>query len=319
MMRLQGTVARGAVAGLIGAAVLATWFLIIDTVQNAPFHTPTFVANTLLDMQGAPTTALLAIYTVLHFAAFVVVGVAVAWLLDKAGLRPLFLLGLVLGFLLFDLIFYAGVIMTGTNVVRELGWPEVLIGNMLAGISLMGYLAYTSDIPPVRLSDMLRDHTTIREGLVAGLAGAIAVMLWFFIFDVVKGRPLFTPGALGSALFLGARGVSQVQVGMETVLGYTGVHLVSFIIVGLIASALIEGARREPHVLLALVLLFVTLEVIFIGVLAVVAAWLLEAIQWWMIIAGNLIAAAAMGGYLLWRHPEVRENLKHDLEEELAQ
>lgn len=319
MMGSKGSWARGAVAGLIGATVLALWFLIIDTVQNAPFHTPTFVANTLLNLQGMPTVTLLALYTVLHFAAFVATGIVVAWLLEKAGLPPLFLLGVVLGFLMFDLIFYAGVIITGTNVVSEVGWPEVLVGNMLAGISLMGYLSHTAPGEKVRLRDVLRDHTTIREGLVVGLLGAVAVMLWFLVIDLINGRALFTPGALGSALFMGARGVTEVQVTTETVLGYTGVHLLSFMLVGLIASALVEGARREPHVLLALVLLFVTLEVIFIGVLAVVASWLLDAIHFSMIIAANLIAAVVMGGYLLYKHPEVRENLGHDLEEELAQ
>ncbi|MGQ0563405.1 MAG: hypothetical protein ACT443_16230 [Gemmatimonadota bacterium] len=318
-MRFKGTWSRGAVAGLIGAAVLAVWFLVIDTVQRAPFHTPTFVANTLLDLQGTPTIALIAVYTVFHFAAFVLVGMVVAWLVEKAGLPPLFVLGLVLGFLLFDLIFYAGVIMTGTNVVRALGWPEVLAGNILAGISLMGYLSLTAPGERVRLRDMLRDHRTIREGLMAGLLGAVAVMAWFLVIDTINGRPLFTPGALGSALFFGARGVAQVQVSMETVVGYTGLHLVAFMLVGLLASALVEGARREPHVLLALVLLFVTLEVMFIGLLGIVAAWLLDAIRWWLILAGNLVAAGAIAGYLLYRHPEVRENLSHDLEEELAQ
>jgi hypothetical protein len=113
--------------------------------------------------------------------------------------------------------------------------------------------------------------------------------------------------------------MAEVQVTPETVLAYTGVHLASFMLIGLIAAALVEGARREPHVLLAVVLLFVTLEVMFIGLLAIVAEWLLDGIHWWMIIAANLVAAFVMGGYLLWRHPEVRENLSHDLEEELAQ
>jgi hypothetical protein len=89
-------------------------------------------------------------------------------------------------------------------------------------------------------------------------------------------------------------------------------------VVGLIASAMVEAARREPPVLLGMVLFFVTLEVLFIGLLAIVATWLLDSIQWWMVVVGNLIAAAVMGGYLLHAHPELRENLAHDLEEELV-
>lgn len=319
MMPSRETLKHGTLAGLIGAAALAVFFLIVDTIQRAPFYTPTFVAGTLLGLDGAqPTGALLAIYTVIHFAAFALVGIGVAWLVERATIPPLMMLGLVLGFLLFDLIFYAGVIVTGTNVVQELGWPAVLAGNLIAGLSLMGYLQLTAPGEHPGIRDILRDHNTIREGLAAGLLGAVAVMVWFLVIDLVNERALFTPGALGSALFFGARGMAEVQITPETVLGYTGVHLFAFMLVGLLASALVEGARREPHVLLASVLLFVTLEVLSVGLLAVVAEWLLDAIHWWMIIAANLIAAVGMGGYLLYRHPEVRENLSHDLEEELA-
>jgi hypothetical protein len=37
-----------------------------------------------------------------------------------------------------------------------------------------------------------------------------------------------------------------------------------------------------------------------------------------MIVAGNLVASLVMGGFLLYEHPEVRQNLTHDLEEELV-
>ncbi len=318
-MKWSGSVSRGAVAGLVGAAALALWFLAIDLARATPFYTPTFVASALLNLHGAqPGAVLLAMYTAFHFTVFILVGIAVSWTLDRAHIPPYFLLGLVLGFLLFDMIFYAGVIVTGTNVVRELGWPAVLAGNLIAGSVLMRYLYMTSPWPKARLRDALREHRTIREGLVAGLLGAVAVMVWFLVLDLVHGRMFFTPGALGSAIFFGARGVHEVQITLETVLGYTGLHVVAFLAVGLIASALTEAARREPPLLLGMVLFFVTLEVMFIGLLAIVAAWLLDAIQWWTIIVGNLIAALVMGGYLLHEHPELREHLSHDLEEELV-
>src|SRR3990170_4214173 len=111
------------------------------------------------------------------------------------------------------------------------------------------------------------------------MIGAVAVMIWFLLLDLAQGRLLFTPGALGSALFFGARGIAEVQVTATTVLGYTGVHLAAFLTVGLIASALAEAASRQPAVLFGLVLFFVTLEAGFIGVIVIIAAWLLDAIQ----------------------------------------
>jgi hypothetical protein len=320
MKRFSGTVTRGAIAGFIGAAALAVWFLIVDSFRSTPFYTPTFVASAMLGLDHPqPNPALLAMYTALHFSVFILLGIAVTWVLEKTQITPFMLLGLVLGFLLFDLMFYAGVVVTGTNVVSELGWPAVLAGNLIAGTALMRYLYVTVPGERHRLRDVLREHRTIREGLVAGLLGGAAVMLWFLVIDLISGRLLFTPGALGSALFFGARGLHEVQTAVETVLGYTGVHVAAFMAVGLIASVMVEGARREPPLLLGMVLFFVTLETLFLGLLAVVAAWLLDAIRWWMIVGGNLIAAAVMGGYLLHEHPELREHLTHDLEEELVQ
>jgi hypothetical protein len=319
MSRLNGTLSRGVIAGLLGAAALALWFLAVDAIRAEPFATPTFVARALLGLAEAePGTALLVMYTAFHFMVFILVGVAVAFVTEKANIPPHGLLGLVLGFLLFDLIFYAGVVVTGTNVVEELGWPAVLAGNLIAGYVLMRYLYMTRDGLKTTVRDMLREHRTIREGLLAGLLGAVAVMFWFLVLDLVRQTAFYTPGALGSALFFGARSPADIQVTVETVLGYTGVHLVAFMVVGMIASAMVEAARREPPVLLGMVLFFVTLEVMFIGLLAIVATWLLDSIEWWMVVVGNLIAAAVMGGYLLHEHPELRENLNHELEEELV-
>ncbi len=319
MKRPGPTIIRGAIAGLAGAAVLAAWFLVIDLIRASPFATPTFVARTLLgapDMQ--PSLPLLAMYTAFHFTVFVLVGAAVSWALERSHIHAYVALGLVLGFLLFDLIFYAGVIVTGVNVVGALGWPQVLAGNLFAGLALVGYLNVTGPEKTVRLRDVLKQHRTIREGLVAGLAGAVAVMVWFLALDLVQGRLLFTPGALGSALFFGARGEAEVVIAFETVLGYTGIHLAAFMLAGLLASALTEAARREPPLLLGLVLFFVTLEVLFIGLIVIMASWLLDAMPWRTIVAGNLIAAIVMGGYLLYEHPELRENLTHELEEEMV-
>jgi hypothetical protein len=306
-------------AGVIGAATLAVWFLVVDSLRAEPFATPMFVAHALLNIDNPqPAPILLAMYTAFHFVVFVLVGTLVAWVLEKASIPPFGLLGFVLGFLLFDMIFYAGVLVTGTNVVEELGWPAVLAGNLIAGFTLMRYLYMTSPGDKLSVREVLREHRTTREGLIAGLLGAVAVMIWFLVLDLVRQPMFFTPGALGSALFFGARGTAEVQITVETVLGYTGIHLVAFMAVGMIASMMTEAARREPPLLLGMVLFFVTLEVLFIGLLAIVATWLLDSIQWWMVVVGNLIAAVVMGGYLMHEHPELRENLSHDLEGELV-
>jgi hypothetical protein len=223
---------------------------------------------------------------------------------------------MVLGFLLFDLVFYMGVMVTGVNVVRALGWPEVLIGNLIAGVTLMGYLHLTGPGTVVSWRRVLREHRVVREGLIAGLVGATVVAVWFLVIDLIQGRVLFTPAALGSAIFLGARGAAEIQVNAAMVIGYTVLHIGAFLVTGFIASALISEAEKDPPMLLGLVLLFVTFEVLFFGLIAIMASWLLDSIRWWTILVANLIAAGAMGLYLWRAHPSLRTELRKPLEEE---
>lgn len=306
----QPLLMRGALAGVVGAVVLAVWFLVFDVLAGAPLHTPAFLASSLAGLPGVDNGAgLIVMYTALHFALFVAVGVAAAWALDASGTPPHFLLGLVLGFLLFDLVFYAGVVVTGVNIVRALGWPQVLAGNLLAGIAMFGYLQLTAPAGTPGWTAGLAGNRVLREGLIAGALGAGAVALWFLVIDVVLGRPLFTPAALGSILLLTAAGPGEVVVSSRTVGVYTAVHVAAFCIVGILAALLVGRARRYPPLLLGGVLLFVTLQAFAIGLIAIVATWLLDALAWWTIALANLIAAAIMGWYLWREHPELREQL----------
>jgi hypothetical protein len=312
----RSSVLRGAIAGLFGAAALALWFLIVDTIRGTPFATPGFLAGIVLG-RGAidMSAAAIGLYTLVHAAVFVVVGVVVAIAVDRFGLRPHFLLGLVLGFLLFDLTFYIGLIATGVNVLRALGWPAVLTGNVLAGLALFGYLHAAGPAHGAARAGLFASRL-LREGVVAGLVGAVAVAAWFLVLDGVQGRVLFTPAALGSALFLGASGPADVSITTPIVAGYTALHVAAFILVGLLGAALMRGAEREPHVLLGAVLLFVTLEAFVIGMIAIAAVWLLDVIAWWMIAAANLIAALGMGTYLWREHPRLHEEIRRaDLHE----
>jgi hypothetical protein len=301
---------RGFVAGLVGATVLAAWFLIIDTIQGRPFATPAFLAGVLAGVDGADRSlTLITVYTLLHYAAFAVVGIAVAWLVATLDACPPIVLGLLLGFVLFDLVFYSGVTLTNVDVVDRLGWPQVLSGNLLAGVGLVAYLRKSLGATSPAWMAALTQHKIVRQGLTVGLVGAVTVAIWFFIIDLVQGRAFFTPGALGSAIFLRASDAAAVQVSLLTVAGYTVVHLAAFIAVGLAAAVIATQAERFPPLLLAGLLIFVTFEAFFLGMLAVAAEWLLGAIGWLSIGVGNLLATLVMAA-LLWRqNPKLRAAL----------
>lgn len=160
----------------------------------------------------------------------------------------------------------------------------------------------------------------VREGFVAGLTGAVAVAVWFLLVDLVAGRPFFTPGMLGDALFWGVRDPSQVQVAFPAVVGYTMVHVLAFVAVGIVAAFLAYEVELFPHALFIVVVFFAVFEFGFYVILAILASPLLGALAWWNVAIGNTIAAAGMG-YYLWRmHPKLQQELKaHPLGEPMDQ
>ena len=306
----RGVVPRGLVAGFLGATALAFWFLIIDGSQGEPFRTPAFLAGALLgtDDIGRSLGPVL-LYSFIHYAAFICVGLVVSWTLSKIYTAPNVFLGLVLGFALFDIVFYTSVSITGVDVVGELGWSAVLAGNLIAGVVLMGFLHLTGATPPVSWWTLLGENRILREGLVSGLIGAFVVALWFLITDLARGEPFFTPGALGSTLFLGSSDLSTVNVSAATVLGYTIVHFVAFITTGLIAAVIVVYAEDTPPLIVAGVMLFVAFEAFFMGLIALAGEFLLGPLAWWEIALGNLLASVSMGWYLWVKHPNLRQAL----------
>lgn len=301
---------HGAIGGALAATAIVVFFLIVDAVTGEVLDTPAFLASVLLGSESAEAGAgLIALYTLVHYAVFIGIGVATAALLGRIGAPATLLLGLVLGFLLFDVVFYASVVFTGVNVIQAIGWPTFLAGNLLAGLVLMFYLSRAGVARGRSWREALAEHRVAREGIVAGLLGAVAVAAWFFVIDLVLGRMLYTPGALGSALFHGVTSPTAVQIGAGTVLGYTALHFAGFVIMGLVFAVLVARAEASPPLLMGLALLFVTFETLLLGLVAIVAAWLLEVLAWWSIGVGNLIAAGVMATYLWRRHPRLRNEV----------
>ena len=159
-------------------------------------------------------------------------------------------------------------------------------------------------------------RNVLSQGLKAGLIGAAAVALWFLALDAIRGQMLFTPAALGSALFLGATRAEEVEITFGIVALYTVLHVAAFLALGVLVAALIRAAEREPPLLLGAVLLFVTLEAGIIGLIAIAAAWLLDVHAWWSFGVANILAAVGMGAYLWRASPQMRSDFADpDLEE----
>ena len=306
------TVSHGVVAGLLGGTAVAVFFLLVDLSQGAAFRTPAFLAEVLLGGSGLPSgLAMIALFTVLHLAVFAGIGAGAVLLFRWAELPQNLLLGAVYGLCVSSVIFYASLIVTGAEVLPAPWWSAVLVGNLLAGLVMGGYLHWVGPRPGVAgIVHELGAHPTLREGLVAGLLGAAAVAAWFFVVDVMIREPLFTPAALGSAILAGARGPGEVVFDASTVLGYTVLHVSAFLLVGIVAAGLVAQVEKFPPLVFGLLILFVVFEVFFVCVAAMLGSWVLEELAWWSVMAGNLLAALAMGTYLWRAHPALQQELR---------
>jgi hypothetical protein len=151
--------------------------------------------------------------------------------------------------------------------------------------------------------------------MVAGLIGAAVVAVWFLVIDVVRGQVWFTPAALGSAIFLGARDLADVQVTPGVIIGYTLLHIAAFLAIAFLAVQVMRAAEFEPRAWLGVVLLFVVMEVFALGMLAIMANWLLEAMSLWLVAVANVLAALSMGAFLWKAHPMMREDLRFNVED----
>ena len=155
-------------------------------------------------------------------------------------------------------------------------------------------------------------HSIVREGLIAGFLGATAVAVWFFVVDLIGGRPLFTPNVLGVGL-LSVFGRSP-EAPVVNVIAYTIFHYAAFTLVGMLAVVLVHAGERMPSVLAGSMILFVAIELGFYGFVALLQQTVLGNFAWYQILAGNLLAAALMGTYLWRSHPSMRRGLVSALE-----
>jgi len=164
-------------------------------------------------------------------------------------------------------------------------------------------------------------RSIIRQGVVAGILGATTVALWFLVVDVFAGRPLETPEVLGRGLLgvFGRERAGVVDSGGDTALFvvslYTLFHYLAFIIVGIVAAAIVRAGEREPGLLAGALILFVAIEIGFYGLTALLAqTHALGSLAWYQIGLANLLAAAVMGTYLWRRNPALGRGLDYALQ-----
>jgi hypothetical protein len=162
--------------------------------------------------------------------------------------------------------------------------------------------------PPELAGTSIEASKIYEEGIVAGLIGAATIAIWFFILDMIQGRPLYTPTVLGTALFRGGAGLTSpesLRPSFEPILWFTWIHVLVFVVIGGAAAALLRLAERDPNFGFGILFLLVVFMFGFIGGSLVFAEEVFHALAWPTVLIGNLLAAGAMAWYFWRRHPHL--------------
>jgi hypothetical protein len=153
------------------------------------------------------------------------------------------------------------------------------------------------------------ERSVLREGIVAGLIGAAVVAVWFFIFDLARGRPFLTPGLLGAFVFHGVNTPIGLEPSVGPILGYTVIHGLAFVAFGVMAATIMAMSEREPALFIGFVVLFACFEAFFFGALGAFGRSMQGALVWWAVLVGNLLASTAMLWYLFRAHRALPRSL----------
>jgi hypothetical protein len=142
-MRSKNFLLEGAVAGIIGAAMVAVWFLAYDLMRDRPLWTPSLLGAALFDgwSQVAPvepSAGLVAKYTIVHGVAFVVFGCVLAGLFAIADRDFRFLFAIFMLLCCFQVAFVALLAVLAQWLLDPVPWWTIVIGNLFATIGMLG-------------------------------------------------------------------------------------------------------------------------------------------------------------------------------------
>jgi hypothetical protein len=143
----MSVVCEAFVAGTLGGAVVALWYLLSDSIEGRPFHTPALLGAIIFNGLrghdvGAPMLAPVLSFTVVHFAAFIAFGLALALVIVAAEREPLLVLGALIVYACFEISFLAFVTALDESALGALGWWKIAAANAITLVTVFGYFQY---------------------------------------------------------------------------------------------------------------------------------------------------------------------------------
>jgi hypothetical protein len=135
----------GMFTGMIGALVVAIWFLILDTLAGRPLYTPSLLGQVLLNVRAEPSAAVtiaplpIAAYTAFHFVAFIAVGILFSWSMNLFERFPIMFFVLLVSFLCLQVGVFALDAVLGSRMIGRLQPWSVIVANLLASAAMAVY------------------------------------------------------------------------------------------------------------------------------------------------------------------------------------
>ena len=254
----------GAVAGIIGAFVIAVWYLIFDAARGQPLSSAGAPIASLFEPPAGNAAGIwLTIGRLsLHFSMFAVIGIVAAIFLATAESDESLFPAMVVLVPVFQIFCIMLLMLIGPSARVSLPWWKFLLGDLMATGAMIAFFLERHPALAHRLEG--RWTGVAAEGAVAGVIGGLVVAIWFLICDAATGEVLRTPAVLGASIFQGILDPGRVQITTALVLGYTAIHFFAFILFGISTAILLIAAEYEPVFALAAMFLFAIFEVFFV-------------------------------------------------------
>lgn len=137
---------EGMVAGLVGAAAVALWFLALDLINNHPMFTPAVLGATLfrslgMDVASQGMALPVLAYSVFHVAMFVAIGVIATYATFALGRRPSMLVGTVVLLAVLEIGYLAATyLVASSELFGAYTWWQFGGANLVAAFFMGRYI-----------------------------------------------------------------------------------------------------------------------------------------------------------------------------------
>lgn len=156
----------------------------------------------------------------------------------------------------------------------------------------------------------------LREGMMAGVCGYVAVVLVVTVVDLLFGRAaLHTAAHLGAWLFHPVED-ALTGPGWPSAVAYNGLHLILSLIVGIVAATMVAVSERMTGSWYVALIVLIACAIYAVGGLGAIAVEFKGITDWPTAILGTAAWLAGMTLYLRFAHPRLLSQMKEESAEQ---